>query len=80
MKNYVIINGVNSLTITGLAISKLPSISKPPLRVMTEEINGRDGDLITELGYGAYDKELVIGLYGNYDINEVMEDILGRIE
>ena len=72
MKNYVIINGVNSLTITGLAISKLPSISKPPLRVMTEEINGRDGDLITELGYGAYDKELVIGLYGNYDINEVI--------
>ena len=72
MKNYVIINGVNSLTITGLAISKLPSISKPPLRVMTEEINGRDGDLITDLGYGAYDKELVIGLYGNYDINEVI--------
>ena len=72
MKNYVIINGVNSLTITGLAISKLPSISKPPLRVMTEEIDGRDGDIITELGYGAYDKELVIGLYENYDINEII--------
>lgn len=72
MRDYIIINGVNSLTITGLAISKLPSISKPPLRVMTEEINGRDGDLITELGYGAYDKELTIGLYGNFDIDEVI--------
>jgi len=72
MRNYVIINGVNSLSIKGLAISKLPSISKPPLRVMTEEIDGRDGDIITELGYGSYDKELVIGLYENYDINEII--------
>ena len=30
MRNYVIINGANSLNITGLAIKELPSISKPP--------------------------------------------------
>ena len=72
MRYYVIINGVNSLTIQGLAISKLPSISKPMMRNMREEIDGRDGDITTELGYGAYDKSLEIGLFGNYDINEII--------
>lgn len=72
MRNYVIINGVNSLTIQGLAINILPPISKPPMRTLREEIDGRDGDITTELGYGAYDRTLEIGLYGNYDIDEVI--------
>ena len=72
MRNYVIINGVNSLTIQGLAINILPPISKPPMRALREEIDGRDGDITTELGYGAYDRTMEIGLYGNYDINEVI--------
>lgn len=73
MRYYVIINGVNSLTKTGLAIKELPPISKPLMRTQIEEIDGRDGDIITELGYSAYDKELEIGLYGEgYDINDII--------
>ena len=72
MRYYVIINGVNSLTIEGLAIRTLPPISKPAMRNIREEIDGRDGDITTELGYGAYDKTLEIGLYGDYDINKII--------
>lgn len=72
MRNYIILNGVNSNTITGLLISTLPPITKPKQRTQTEEIDGRDGDIVTTLGYSAYDKTIQIGLYGNYDINEVI--------
>lgn len=72
MRNYIILNGVNSNTITGLLISTLPPITKPKQRTETEEIDGRDGDIVTKLGYSAYDKEFEIGLYGNFDINEVI--------
>lgn len=73
MRNYVVINGVNSLTINGLAIKELPPISKPLMRATREEIDGRDGDIITNLGYSAYDKTMEIGLFGNYDVNEIIE-------
>ena len=72
MRNYVIINGANSLNITGLAIKELPSISKPLMRASSETIDGRDGDIITNLGYSAYDKTIEIGLFGPYDIDEVI--------
>ena len=72
MRNYIILNGVNSNTITGLLISTLPPITKPKIRTQTEEIDGRDGDIVTKLGYSAYDKEIEIGLYGNFDIDEVI--------
>lgn len=78
MKNYVIINGVNSGTITGLAIKELPPITKPMIRSQIEEIDGRDGDIITELGYAAYDKQIEIGLYGAFDINRVIEFFTGE--
>ena len=73
MRNYVIINGVNSLTIQGLAIKSLPPISKPMMRNMREEIDGRNGDLITNLGYGSYDRTIEIGLFGTFDINEIIK-------
>lgn len=72
MRYYVIINGINSLTIPGLAIKDLPPISKTLMRNQKETIDGRDGDIITELGYSAYDKALTIGLYGSYDINDII--------
>ena len=72
MNYYVILNGVNSNTKTGLAIKELPPITKPLMRTYKEEIDGRDGDLITDLGYSAYDKQLEIGLYGTYDINSII--------
>ena len=72
MRNYIILNDKNSNEITGLLISTLPPISKPKIRTTIEEIDGRDGDIVTKLGYSAYDKELQIGLYGDFDINEVI--------
>lgn len=73
MSNYIILNGTNSNTINGLLIQSLPPISKPMIRANIEEIDGRDGDIVTKLGYSAYDKEIEIGLYGNYDIDEVIQ-------
>ena len=60
------------MTIKGLLISSLPPISKPLMRTQVEEIDGRDGDIVTPLGYAAYDKEVSIGLYGDFDINRVI--------
>lgn len=71
--NYIILNGQISTNISGLLISELPPITKPLIRTEVEQIDGRDGDIITKLGYSAYNKEIKIGLYGNYDIDEVIQ-------
>ena len=71
--SYIILNGVKNTDIQGLMIQALPSITKPQIRTNIETIDGRDGDIITKLGYAAYDKQLLIGLYGKYNIDEVIE-------
>jgi phage-related protein len=70
---YIIINGVSSKNINGLLIQSLPPISKPRIRTSIEEIDGRDGDIVTTLGYAAYDKPITIGLKGDYNVDEVIE-------
>lgn len=72
IRPYVIINGVSSQAITGLLVTKLPPISKPLQRVLQETIDGRDGDIITPLGYSAVDKPLEIALTRDYDVDEVI--------
>jgi predicted phage tail component-like protein len=71
--NYCILNGIKSTLIKGLLIQSLPPISKPLMRTEIEEIDGRDGDVVTKLGYSAYDKAMTIGLFGDFDIDEVIQ-------
>lgn len=70
---YIILNGTDSRTISGLLISSLPPISKPQVRTQVETVDGRDGDLVTKLGFEAYDKVIKIGLTYNYDIDDIIE-------
>jgi predicted phage tail component-like protein len=72
MRNYVILNDQSSEEIDGLLIQSLPPISKPQIRTNIEEIDGRDGDIVTKLGYGAYTKTISIGLYGDFDIDDII--------
>lgn len=55
-----------------MLIQTLPPITKPAIRTQIEEIDGKDGDIITKLGYAAYDKEFTIGLSYGYDIDEII--------
>ena len=73
IRPYIIINGQSSMEVNGLLITSLPPITKPPMRVTAEEIDGRDGDIVTELGFSAYDKPVEIGLHGEFDIDEVID-------
>ena len=70
--SYIVLNGKKSSLINGLLISSLPPISKPKMRAQYMEIDGRDGDIVTKLGYAAYQKEIEVGLYGRYDVNDVI--------
>ena len=72
MRNYIILNGKDSRYLDGFIVQALPPISKPKIRTQVEEIEGRDGDIVTPLGYSAYDKTLKIGLYGNYRIDDII--------
>lgn len=75
--SYIVWKGVNSSTIPGLLIQELPSISKPPMRYNTIDVDGRDGEIIQELGYGSYDKVLSIALTRGFDINQVIKYFSG---
>ena len=70
---YIVLNGKHSRSILGLLISELPPISKPKIRTQIETVDGRDGDIVTPLGYSAYNKTLKIGLTYNYDIDAVID-------
>lgn len=72
MINYIELNGEKSTDVKGLMIQSLPPITKPKMRTSIEEIDGRDGDIVTKLGYAAYDKEVSIGLHGDFDIDDAI--------
>lgn len=72
MINYIELNGEKSTSVKGLIIQSLPPISKPNMRTSIETIDGRDGDIVTRLGYAAYDKEVSIGLHGDFDIDDAI--------
>ena len=70
---YIVLNGKDSRYIQGLLITELPPISKPKQRTKTETIDGRDGDIITRLGFSAYDKTLKVGLTYDYSIDDLID-------
>lgn len=70
--NRITLNGHHSSDVDGLLISSLPPISKPLIRTKVETIDGRDGDIVTKLGYSAYDKTVQIGLKGSYNVDDVI--------
>ena len=72
MINYIELNGEKSTNVKGLIIQSLPPITKPKMRTSKEAIDGRDGDVVTKLGYSAYDKEVGIGLHGDFDIDDAI--------
>ncbi len=76
--NSITWKGVSSTTIDGLLICELPPISKPAMRTKQTVIDGRDGATIEELGYSAYNKTVLVGLRGNYDINKVIKYFTGE--
>lgn len=70
---YIVLNNKSSRLIQGLLISELPPISKPKQRTKVETIDGRDGDIVTPLGFSAYKKKVKIGLTYDYDIDDIIE-------
>lgn len=72
MINYIELNGEKSTNVKGLMIQSLPPITKPKVRTSIETIDGRDGDIVTKLGYAAYDKEVNIGLHGDFDVDDAI--------
>lgn len=73
IRPYFIINGKSSNSIRGLIVSELAPIKKAQIRTLIETVDGRDGDIVTPLGYSAYDKPVKIGLSVNYDIDEIID-------
>lgn len=73
----IIWKGIDSETIPGLLITKIPPISKPKMKTAITKIDGRDGDVVEELGYEAYTKSIGIGLTRNYDIDQVIKYFTG---
>lgn len=72
MISYIELNGEKSTNVKGLIIQSLPPITKPKMRTSNATIDGRDGDIVTKLGYAAYDKEVSIGLHGDFDIDDAI--------
>lgn len=71
---------INSDTLTGLIITELPPITKPKMKTNIINVDGRDGDIIDELGYQSYTKTIKIGLARNYDIDAIMKYFTGTGE
>lgn len=76
--SYIEWKGIKSSTIPGLLICELPPITKPKMRTSITKIDGRDGDVIEDLGYESYTKNVKIGLTRNYDIDEIAKYFTGE--
>ena len=69
---WVKLNGQSSSSINGLVITSIPPITAPPRRYNQILIDGRDGDIIEDLGVAPYDKQFTILLHNSFDPDEVL--------
>lgn len=69
---YFIFKNIDSRDVKGLITSVLPPITKPKMRTQVLTLDGRDGSIITPLGFEAYKKTVKIGLTNGYDINDII--------
>ena len=70
---YIVLNNKDSRQIKGLLVSALAPISKPQVRTQVETVDGRDGDIVTPLGFAAYDKVITIGLTYGYNVDDIID-------
>lgn len=75
---YFKFKDVDSREIEGLVVCELPPITKPAKRVELIDIEGKNGDIIVDNGYSAYDKEIKIGLTRNYDLQAIVQWLDGK--
>lgn len=74
---YFIWKNINSNDIKGLIVTALPPITKPRMRTQVLTLDGRDGSIITPLGFEAYKKKIKIGLTKGYDIDNLIAWLTG---
>lgn len=74
---YFIWNNTDSRSVKGLIVTALPPIRKPKMRTEVLTLDGRDGSIITNLGFEAYKKTVKIGLTRGYDLDEIIEWLNG---
>lgn len=75
---YFKFKDIDSRDFEGLVVCELPPITKPAKRVEVINIEGRNGDIIVDNGYSAYDKEIKIGLTRNYDLQTIIHWLDGK--
>lgn len=74
----MIFKNINSEDIPGLIICSEPPISGSSIKIKEISIDGRDGTIIEELGYKAYNKNVEIGLKKDADINAILKYFSGK--
>lgn len=69
---WVNLNGQSSSDINGLVVTSIPPITAPARRYSQILIDGRDGDIIEDLGASPYDKQFTILLHNDFDPDAVL--------
>lgn len=79
MKPWFKWKGITSYEM-GLVVESLPTITRPDMKTIITEIEGKDGDETEVLGYEAYDKEIIFGIKNTSEgyINELMDWLQGK--
>ena len=69
---YFYWKNIDSRNVKGLIVCGLPPITKPKMRTQVLTLDGRDGSIITNLGFEAYQKKVKIGLTKGYEIDNII--------